>query len=157
MDAMQEPEVWELLERLSRVAKSHGARCDSVICKLDHRTHMSVYCTASPSRLCALQSATLHAASSHCASVCMVAQERPRSHAPAATAALWLRGPAPCRPTSSCSAQDIHRPAALDLCRRIPLKRGWFQARRLLCEVHEDFQLNMTLAAHGYWVCPLPR
>lgn len=32
MDAMQEPEVWELLERLSRVAKSHGARCDSVIC-----------------------------------------------------------------------------------------------------------------------------
>lgn len=23
---------------------------------------------------------------------------------------------------------------------------------RLLCEVHEDFQLNVTLAAHGYWV-----
>lgn len=86
----------------------------------------------------------------------MVMQERPRSHARAAAAALWLR-PAPCRPTNSCSAQDIRRPAALDLCRCIPLKRGWFQAHRLLCEVHEDFQLNMTLAAHGYWVCPLPR
>lgn len=24
--------------------------------------------------------------------------------------------------------------------------------RRLLCEVHEDFRLNLTLAAHGYWV-----
>jgi hypothetical protein len=89
---MQEPEVWQLLERLSVIAKKHDTRSAVllVIWKI---------------RVQPLGRVGFQRTSEHCQQ-------------------------------SEAQQEDV---LSQQMC-------------RLLCEVHEDFQLNVTLAAHGYWV-----